>query len=180
MIDKKDTYKTVFWNKSPTIQEKTKNFTPVKTKPKGFTNSVEKFGGIIKELTESRKEMQKKTENSINRSWNPSFHSFDSNYRPYSERLKPYSERKFVPAKFFDSYNEKLAGRSVSRDLKKKYDYCNDSPITWCPLAYSPVKKSNINKPTTDYQNIIKSLSIRLNSKRIFKGMGYKKSYIFS
>ena len=62
MIDKKDTYKTVFWNKSPTIQEKTKNFTPVKTKPKGFTNSVEKFGGIIKELTESRKEMQKKTE----------------------------------------------------------------------------------------------------------------------
>ena len=63
--------------------------------------------------------------------------------------------------------------------LKERYDFNNRSPITWLakqdPKAASASKKYNDFTPVQDFIR----MNQQLNSKKVFKGMGYVKSNIF-
>ena len=63
--------------------------------------------------------------------------------------------------------------------LKDKYDFNNRSPITWLakqdPMVLSNSKKYTSSTPVQDFIR----MNQQLNSKKVFKGMGYVKSSIF-
>lgn len=66
---------------------------------------------------------------------------------------------------------------NVATKFKEKFDFKNRSPISWLSKEdkiHSPLKRqSNLNQD-------INRLSHQLNKKKIIKGMGYEKSFIFS
>ena len=77
-----------------------------------------------------------------------------------------------------------LAGNLYSHienasQLKDKYDFNNRSPITWLakqdPMVLSNSKKYTSSTPVQDFIR----MNQQLNSKKVFKGMGYVKSSIF-
>ena len=66
---------------------------------------------------------------------------------------------------------------SIATKVKEKFDFKNRSPISWLS------KEDNFYSPIRPKPNLYKDFSLvshQLNTKKVIKGMGYEKSFIFS
>jgi hypothetical protein len=141
--------------------------------PEKLTNKKfqKRFERVLNGLNQTRHEI-KSASNSF------------TTYKDYSKynTQRPRSDMRYQQdhESLKNRYWKSYSGKSVSRELKNKYDYSNPSPITW--TYYTDYLVKAIPKKTySNYsiQNSHPGYWFKLNPKRIPKGMGYKKSNIF-
>ena len=140
------------------------------------SRSPQRFNGLIPQLSQSRQEFSRIPRDMLRNS---------PGAQLYQKQVNKSSDYARVP---IARSSERLLERSFkglrnSKELKNKYDFCNNSPITWTRTTDSSVR---FEMPKQSYsshlmqQHITKyKLRGRLNTKRIAKGMGYRQSDIF-
>ena len=159
-----------------------KYITPEKIRYPRFDNkSPERFGGLLKTLSKSRDEQRIYSRT-------PMINSADQFNIRANIKKPEFSYRKSFFTKQSSGPPERYwkglyYGKSASKEFKRKYDFYNRSPITWMNSQDTKLKVNVPNQSYSmhlmEYQNLDKHIRRRLNSVRIAKGMGYKKTNIF-